>query len=193
MSLKAKSSIARRAKSVLKSDAKLPKMPSNFRARTSCMASPAARVLLNVLGDKRSGSELSRASVSCSIETYAFWENIRLLITQTVTQKAEIAWKMSSQPVVSCLNCSFRPLCCVPRIRHPHSPVWSDFQRPAPSAFRLSSRSRAQFRSQHNDGPSFFATTEVVPEPRKGSKTTASADVLARMTFASSFSGFCVG
>lgn len=41
--------------------------------------------------------------------------------------------------------------------------------------------------------PSFFAATEVVPEPEKGSSTTSCSFVLARIILASSFSGFCVG
>src|SRR5216683_938954 len=41
--------------------------------------------------------------------------------------------------------------------------------------------------------PSFLATTEVVPEPKKGSRTTLPGFELARTSLATSFSGFCVG
>jgi len=40
---------------------------------------------------------------------------------------------------------------------------------------------------------SFLAVTAVVPEPRNGSKTKSLSFVLARIIFASSFSGFYVG
>ena len=38
-----------------------------------------------------------------------------------------------------------------------------------------------------------MAVTLVVPEPRKGSSTVSPGEELARISFASSFSGFCVG
>ena len=41
--------------------------------------------------------------------------------------------------------------------------------------------------------PSFFATTEVAPEPRNGSSTISPGFELAKITLARSFSGFCVG
>ena len=41
--------------------------------------------------------------------------------------------------------------------------------------------------------PSFFATTRDEPAPANGSKTRAPRFVLARISLASSFSGFCVG
>src|SRR3989338_11972 len=41
--------------------------------------------------------------------------------------------------------------------------------------------------------PSFLATTDVVPEPKNGSKTTSFGLELAKITFATNFSGFCVG
>ena len=39
----------------------------------------------------------------------------------------------------------------------------------------------------------FLATTAVVPEPEKGSKIKSFSRVEARIIFARSFSGFCVG
>jgi len=41
--------------------------------------------------------------------------------------------------------------------------------------------------------PSFLATTEVVPDPKKGSRITSPGFELARINLAISFSGFCVG
>src|SRR3989338_5601050 len=41
--------------------------------------------------------------------------------------------------------------------------------------------------------PSFLATTEVVPEPRNGSKITSFGFELAKIALATNFSGFCVG
>ena len=40
--------------------------------------------------------------------------------------------------------------------------------------------------------PSFLHTTEVVPLPKNGSKTTSFSFELASISFAMSFSGFCV-
>src|SRR3990167_10634400 len=41
--------------------------------------------------------------------------------------------------------------------------------------------------------PSFLATTDVVPEPKNGSKTISFGLELTKITFATNFSGFCVG